>query len=77
VCGQAELDPAMKLLFTSEKPLIPGWYWYCVNQKETKAVVVYVQPQLDKGGTGEAGTSPTIGQQVTISEYLLTISDEE
>ena len=59
VCGQAELDPALKLLFTPEKPLIPGWYWYRVNQKETQPVVLYVQPQLDKVGT-EPGTSHTL-----------------
>ena len=53
VCGQAELDPAFKLLFTPERPLIPGWYWFRVNQKETKPIVVFVEPRLDNIGTGE------------------------
>ena len=58
VCGQAELDPGLKLLFAPEKPLIPGWYWYRVNQ-QTQPVVLYVHPQLDKVGT-EPGTSHTL-----------------
>lgn len=59
VCGLAELDPALKLHFTPERPLIPGWYWYRVNQKETKPVVVYVHPQLDKVDPREPETSQT------------------
>ncbi len=47
----------MKLLFTTEKPVIPGWYWYRLNRGETKSVVVYVEPQLDRVGTGEEQTA--------------------
>ena len=48
LCGKAEQDPALKLLFTAEKPLIPGWYWYRMNRGETKPVVIYVEPQLNR-----------------------------
>ena len=57
LCGRAEQDPAMKLLFTTEKPLIPGWYWHRMNRGETKPVVLYVDPQLDRIGTGEEQTA--------------------
>lgn len=57
LCGQAEQDPAFTLLFTGEKPLIPGWYWYRLNRAETKPVVVYVEPQLDSVGTGADWTA--------------------
>ena len=62
LCGKAEQDPAMKLLFTAEKPLIPGWYWHRMSRGKTEPVVVYVEPQLDRVGTGEAHTAPTLSR---------------
>jgi hypothetical protein len=55
VCGRAEKDPAWKLLFTEDKPEVPGWYWYRNNRKETEPVVVYVHPQLNTIGVGMEG----------------------
>jgi len=55
VCGRAEQDPALKLLFTEDKPDIPGWYWYRTDRKESEPVVVYVHPQLDMIGAGMEG----------------------
>ena len=60
LCGKAEQDPAMKVLFTAEKPLIPGWYWHRMSRGETEPVVVYVEPQRDRVGTGEAQPSHTL-----------------
>ena len=54
-CGRAEQDPAWKLIFTEDKPEIPGWYWYRINRKEAEPVVVYVNPQLDTIGMGVEG----------------------
>jgi hypothetical protein len=48
LCGKAEQDPTMKMLFTAEKALIPGWYWHRVSRGQTEPVVVYVDPQLDR-----------------------------
>jgi hypothetical protein len=55
LCGKAEKDPAWKVIFTAEKPMIPGWYWYRINSKEAEPVVVHVLPQLDRVGTGGGG----------------------
>ncbi|MEO7860293.1 MAG: hypothetical protein ABIU05_07570 [Nitrospirales bacterium] len=43
----------MKVLFTAEKPRLPGWYWHRMSRGETKPVVVYIEPQRDRVCTGE------------------------
>ena len=50
----------MKMLFTAEKPLIPGWYWHRRSRGETEPVVVFVEPQFDRVGTGEEQTAHTL-----------------
>jgi hypothetical protein len=55
VCGKAERDPAWKLIFTADKPVIPGWYWYRENSTEADPIVVQVRPQDDAVGPWDDG----------------------
>ena len=57
LCGAVEKDPAWRLVFTADKPVIPGWYWYRLSSAEAEPVVVQVQPQQDSVGPWGDGST--------------------
>ena len=58
--GKAEKDPAGSLVFTAEKPVLPGWYWYRLNSTEVDPVVVQMHPQHDTVGPFGDGRTSTL-----------------
>jgi hypothetical protein len=63
LCGKAEESPDRRLIFTAEKPVLPGWYWYRLNHTDTHPVVVQVHPESDTVGPWGNGTTSSLSTQ--------------
>jgi hypothetical protein len=63
LCGKAEESSDRRLIFSLEKPVLPGWYWYRLNSTDAHPVVAQVYPERDTVGPWDTGTTSSLSNQ--------------